>query len=198
MRIVGGSLGGRRVPAPPGSRTRPTAERVREALASRLDARGLLAGARVLDLFAGTGALSFEALSRGAERAVLVDRDRRVVAATRQAAEALGLGQRAEVVAHDLLGRPEALPARLGGASGSFDLVFADPPYAELRQVPRLLAALLEGPLLAPGATIVLEHASRDALPAMPETLALDSTSRYGDTAVSLFLRDVEPTRSAP
>jgi len=192
MRIVGGRLGGRRFPAPPGIGTRPTTERVREAVASRLASRGALEGSRVLDLFAGSGALAFEALSRGARSAVLVDRDRRVVAGARRAAADLGLEGQVAVVAHDLLGRPEALAPRLPrglGDDGAFGLVFVDPPYAALGGVPELLACLDDAGLLAEGAAVVVEHAARDPLPAFRENLALDRTARYGDSAVSLLWR---------
>ncbi|MBP7683736.1 MAG: RsmD family RNA methyltransferase, partial [Deltaproteobacteria bacterium] len=98
MRIVGGTLGGRRFDGPPSDLTRPTSERVREALASALDARDAIRDVRVLDLFAGTGALAFEALSRGATDACLVERDPRVVKAAQQSIAALGLGERCVVV----------------------------------------------------------------------------------------------------
>ena len=180
MRIVGGALKGRRFPAPRGKGTRPTSERVREALASALEARGAIAGARVLDLFAGTGALAYEALSRGAERAVLVDSDPGVQRGLKASAKALGLTERVTLRRDDLFGADAG--AKLEGL-GPFDLVFIDPPYARLQE----LTALLEGlpGLLADGAFVVLERASRDATPASP--LSLVTSYRYGDTAVDLL-----------
>lgn len=189
MRIVGGELGGRRFDGPPSDLTRPTSERVREALASALDARDAVRGARVLDLFAGTGALAFEALSRGAEHATLVERDPRVVKAAVHSAKALGLDQRTVVLRADL---GAALPTlerscfpKLS-ARGPFTLVFADPPYADIAVVPPLLDALVERGLIAPDALVVLEH--RHAQPPGPcARLASQTVYRYGDTGVRLL-----------
>src|SRR5690606_32583549 len=125
-----------------GQATRPTSERVREALASALDARGRIVDAHVLDLYAGTGALSFEVLSRGASRAVLVERERRVAQQIRANAESLGLSERVEVVSLDLETDPTVLVPRLARRGRAFDLVFADPPYDRTERVLPLLAAL--------------------------------------------------------
>jgi len=180
VRIVGGALRGRRFPAPKGQGTRPTSERVREALASALEARGAIAGARVLDLFAGSGALAFEALSRGAVHAVLVESDRKAQRGLKQSAEALGLGERITLRRDDLFGAKA--PAAIAGL-GPFDLVFADPPYARLAE----LTPLLEGLAAALGeeAMIALERASQDALPSHPFHVL--ASYRYGDTAVDLL-----------
>lgn len=183
MRIVGGTLSGRRFRGPPGDATRPTSERVREAIASALEARGALEGAVVLDLFAGTGALAFEALSRGAARAVLVERDRRVAAAIARSAEELGLDARSEVVVADL----ETAPARwIPRLAGRFDLVFCDPPYARVDRALELLTALLDAGAMAADVTIVLEHGPRDA-PVIPRGFEALRSYRYGDTAVLLL-----------
>lgn len=183
MRIVGGTLSGRRFRGPPGDATRPTSERVREAIASALEARDVFEGAVVLDLFAGTGALAFEALSRGAARAVLVERDRRVAAAIARSAQELGLEARAEVVVADL----EAAPARwLSTRAGRFDLVFCDPPYARTDRALEVLTALRDAGALADDATIVLEHGPRDA-PVVPSGFEALRSYRYGDTAVLLL-----------
>jgi 16S rRNA (guanine966-N2)-methyltransferase len=185
LRITGGTLRGRRFPGPQGSATRPTAEKVREAIASALASRGLVEGARVLDLFAGTGALGFEALSRGAREAVLVDIDRRADKALRASASALGLEARVGVRRLDLAGRPEAVASALR-TFGPFDLVFADPPYEAIETVAPLLLALAAEGLLAEGAVAVVEHATRRP-PALPPQLAIVSDYRYGDTAVALL-----------
>jgi 16S rRNA (guanine966-N2)-methyltransferase len=189
MRIVGGALGGRRVRAPAGAGTRPTSDRVREAVASVLEARGAIDGAVVLDLYAGTGALAFEALSRGAARAVCVESDRRAAAAIARGAEELGLRARVTVVGVALgprLPRPalERLRAALGPAGAS--LVFADPPYALVDHVPPLLAALSGASLVAPGAWVVLEHATRRPPGGPLAALSVEGAYRYGDTAVLL------------
>ena len=113
MRIIGGRLSGRRFGALSGRGTRPTSDRVREALASALQARDAFDGACVLDLFAGTGALSFEALSRGASHAVLVDRDSRTVRQITQSAKELGLGEKVHAVRLDLLSDPASAVSKL-------------------------------------------------------------------------------------
>ncbi|MGF1465385.1 MAG: RsmD family RNA methyltransferase [Sandaracinaceae bacterium] len=182
MRIVGGALASRRFAGPGSDRTRPTSERVREALASALEARDAIVDAVVLDLFAGTGALGFEALSRGAARAVLVDRDRRAAAMIRASAADLGLEDRVTVLAADL---ERGLPARAMSA-GPFTLVFADPPYARTARAVELLGVLAVGGVLARDATVVLEHA-RELTPELGPALAGDLTTyRYGDTCVTV------------
>jgi 16S rRNA (guanine966-N2)-methyltransferase len=181
MRVIAGRLGGRRLVAPRGAATRPTADRVREALFSAL---GDLTGAAVCDLYAGTGALGIEALSRGARRAVFVESGRPALAALRENLAALDLQDAALVLAAPV----ERALARLAG-EGPFDLVFLDPPYAALPQA-AAAAARLAGPLglLAPAGRVSLEHSSRDAPPEI-EGLARDSTRTYGDTAISLYVR---------
>lgn len=188
LRIVGGALGGRRF-GRPASSTRPTSDRVREALASILEARLELAGARVLELFAGTGACSFELLSRGAAEAVLVERDPRACEDIRASARGLGLERRARLLRADLetaRGR-ESLPA------GPFDVVVADPPYDLAREGLAILAMLAESGRLAPGALAVLEHRSTDAdaltgpIHAASSRLEVLSRYRYGDTSIVLF-----------
>ena len=120
MRVVAGTLGGRRLLAPPGRATRPTSDLVRGAICNSLDARGLIEGAQVVDLFAGSGALGIEALSRGAATAVFVESSRRAVDAIRGNVAALDLADRAVV---------EPIPVERWPARHA-DLVFADPPYA--------------------------------------------------------------------
>lgn len=175
MRVIAGRYGGRRLQSPP-SATRPTADRVREALFSTL---GPLDGLRVLDLFAGSGALAIEALSRGAAEAVLVDRDRRAARVARANLEALGAGGHAQV----LCAPAATAAARLGEEGREFDLLFLDPPYAE---GPGLLAGLepaLVG-LAAPGGRLVVESDRHDA-PGLD--LPMVHERRYGDTAIRIF-----------
>jgi 16S rRNA (guanine966-N2)-methyltransferase len=176
VRVVAGRFGGRRLQAPPGQGTRPTSDRVREALFSTL---GPLDGARVLDLFAGSGALGIEALSRGAASALLVERDARAVAVIRANLDALGLDEPAAIV--------HAGPARaaLRSASGrgdTYDLIFLDPPYRSAPGLGQELSAALE-PLLSGGGRVVTESDRR-----APLELAFPLTHerRYGDTLIRI------------
>lgn len=181
MRIVGGSLSGRRFPGPGGDGTRPTSERAREAIASALTARGWIAGARVLDLYAGTGALAFECLSRGAEAAVLVDKDRRAVQAMRQSAKELGLAGHTRIARADLTrGWPPAL-----WEEPPFDLAFADPPYRDTAAAVTLLRALAEEGRLRPGAAVVVEH-DRKVTPELDPAFDEVGTYRFGDTTITV------------
>jgi 16S rRNA (guanine966-N2)-methyltransferase len=171
LRITGGVLGGRRIRAPRTGALRPTTERVREALFSIL---GDVSGARVLDLFCGTGALAIEALSRGAATATLVDRRPK---AARENVEALGLGERATVVSGDaarFLRRAEL---------GSFDLVLCDPPY---RLADRLAVELVQliPSALAEGGRVVAETSPDRPLPL---ELPLLTERSYGDTLIRIF-----------
>ncbi len=178
LRVIAGELGGRRLSAPRGQTTRPTAARVREALFSIL---GPLDGARVLDLYAGTGALAIEALSRGAERAVLVEHDRNALVCLRENIESLGLAARTLVV-------PLRLPRALANAlaAGPFELILCDPPWADLDAAAKVLARLPAEGGLTPDTRIVLEHADRDETPAVPG-LTLVERRAWGDTCVTLF-----------
>lgn len=185
MRIIGGRLSGRRFGAPSGRGTRPTPDRVREALASALESRGAFAGARVLDLFAGTGAFSFEALSRGASLAVVVDRDPRASRQLAQSAKELGLGAEIRSSRVDLLGDPAGAIRKLPATDQGFSLVFADAPYSKIDSVPPLLDALVASLRLTPGAWIVIEHpATHDW--SWPNGLASAADYRYGQTGISL------------
>ncbi|MDH5492212.1 MAG: 16S rRNA (guanine(966)-N(2))-methyltransferase RsmD [Myxococcales bacterium] len=186
LRIVGGALSGRRIPTPAGKGTRPTAERVREGLASALEARDRLREAQILELFAGTGALSFEALSRGASRALLVDRERRLVAAIRESAASLGLESRARGVALDLLASPALVASKIAALLDEpADLVFADPPYAQIAALPPLLEALAAGGALSADALLVIEHGGKIPLESLG-ALERIHEYRYGDTRVVL------------
>jgi 16S rRNA (guanine966-N2)-methyltransferase len=187
MRIVAGTRGGRVLVAPDGAMTRPTSEKVREAMFAIL---GPLAPTdHVLDLFAGSGGLGLEALSRGAAHATFVDRGKPALAAVKANLAALGLGDRATVVAGDAI----AVAAR-HVPPAPWNLVFVDPPYASdlaTRAVTTLGA--LPAAHLAPDATIVIEHDRRNAPPERAGSLLRTDTRRYGDTLVS-FYRAVEPT----
>lgn len=174
MRVVAGLLGGRTLVAPRGMGTRPTSDRVREAVFSIL---GAVHGLRVLDLFAGSGAMAIESLSRGASEATLVDSSSQSIAAIRHNLEALGLEamavqQKAEAFLHS---------ARRDGRQ--YDLVFVDPPYRRASGLSERLSAAL-APVLAPGARVVAESDRRDPLELdLPEV----DRRRYGDTLILIF-----------
>jgi 16S rRNA (guanine966-N2)-methyltransferase len=175
-RIVAGVAGGRRLVVPKGRTTRPTAERVREALFSSLESsRGSLAGARVLDLYAGSGAVGFEAASRGAAQVVLVERAATALAALRANAAALGLAG-IEIQASDVVSWL-AVPA-----DEPFDVVYVDPPYAA--DPDPVIAAVVSGGWLAPGGTVVVERDGRGAPPTWPQGLAGTHSRRYGDSTL--------------
>lgn len=180
-RIVAGSLGGRRIAAPPGGATRPTSDRVREALFSTLEASTGLAGARFLDLYAGSGAVGLEALSRGAGHVLLVESDARAARVIREniaalrAAPAVRLvtGKVAQVLA---AGPPDGQP---------YDVVFADPPYAVPdAQITAMLAALVDGGWLAAGAMVVIERATRDEPVTWVDPVTAERSRRYGETTL--------------
>lgn len=178
-RIIAGAAGGRRLQVPKGATTRPTSDRVREALFSLLEARGAVRGATVLDLFAGSGALGLEAASRGAADVVLVDSSRQATEAARANVAALGM-PRVGVVLANVQRHLE------GRAWRRVDLTFLDPPYAfgeePLGQVLETLAA----GWLAPGALVVVERSSRGPEPRWPAGLTRQIVRRYGETTVWL------------
>lgn len=159
LRIIAGEHGSRRIKVP-ASVARPTTDRVREALFSSLESlRGGMAGARVLDAFAGSGALALEAMSRGAASACLVERDKRAAEVVRSNVKALGCAAQTDILCCDALASAARIAAR-----GPFDMVFLDPPYATgPEEAAALLAALREAAALAPGAIISYEHAAEKA-----------------------------------
>jgi 16S rRNA (guanine966-N2)-methyltransferase len=177
VRIVGGNLGGRVLRAPAGAATRPTSEKVREAVFNIL---GSVVDVRVLDLFAGSGALGLEALSRGAAHATFVDSARTALAAIRGNLRALGLDDRATVIAGDAIAAARQAPA------APWQLVFVDPPYRSDLAV-RAVAALAPEHL-APGAVIVIEHDRHNAPPDALGSLLRTDQRRYGDTLVSFYV----------
>ena len=184
MRITGGLHRSRSLRAPRGVETRPTSDRVREAVFGILTSAGAVEDARVLDLYAGTGALGLEAVSRGAAHATLVERRRDAVLAIRANVEALALGKQVRVIPKAV---ERSLPLLQGGA---FQLVFCDPPYADVPDgaLARALAPLIRSTVIEPEARIVVEHATADASPALPG-LRLEDTRHYGDTSVSFYVK---------
>jgi 16S rRNA (guanine966-N2)-methyltransferase len=178
MRITGGELRGRNLAVPPGAR--PTEGRVREALFSMWSGR--LEGARVLDLFAGSGAVGLEAASRGAGRVVLIEKARPALAAARANIAHLGEGHRATLRPGDA--------CRLGRATEPFDIVFVDPPYRS-GLATAALGSLVRGGWLAPDARVVVELGAAEPLPGH-KGLSVEDTRRYG-AARLLFLRPTGP-----
>ncbi|MBU6430593.1 MAG: 16S rRNA (guanine(966)-N(2))-methyltransferase RsmD [Cyanobacteria bacterium REEB65] len=175
LRIAGGTHRGRRLRSVRGDKTRPTSERVREALFSIAAPRRI---ERMLDCFAGTGAIALEALSRGASSAVAIEREPSAVAVIQANAEALGLASRLEIVRADVLVGLQELTRM-----PPFDLLVADPPYSYDRW-DALLAGLAS--VAAPAALIAVEHAADQPLP-VAEALQLLRDHRYGGTMLSLF-----------
>lgn len=179
-RIISGSAGGRRIQTPAGSATRPTSDRVREALFSRLEHRELLDGAKVLDLYAGSGALGLEAASRGAAIVLLVESHKAAAKVIRANIDVLGL--RGARVIVDTVER-----ALAAGPPGGIrmDLVLIDPPYDVSEDaLGAVLAALVEREWLARDAFVVVERSSRSPQPSWPEGLELSGEKRYGETTM--------------
>lgn len=178
MRIIAGHAKGRRIHGPPGRDTRPMTDRVREAVFSALG--GAVDGADVLDLFAGSGSIGLEALSRGAERAVFVERSRPALEVLRSNIERVGLGgevHRADVATY------------LAGAEEPFDLVFVDPPYGmATAEVEEILAAIERWTVA--GAIVVLHRRRGDPDPSVSMNLVLEDERSYGGSHVIRYRRE--------
>ncbi len=186
-RIIAGSAGGRTLRTPPGDGTRPTSDRVREAVFSALVARDAIADVDVLDLYAGSGALGLEAASRGAASVTLVEADRRASAVASANIGALGFARCRVVTAWvaAFLARP---------AGTAYGLVFLDPPYAVPEDdLADVLAALASGDWLAADALVVLERSTRSPAPTWPPGLVPELTKTYGETAIHYATADREP-----
>lgn len=188
-RIISGAAGGVRLASVPGDNTRPTTDRVKESLFSKLESYDIIRGARVLDAFGGSGALGCEALSRGAASVTLLDTYpkavaviRKNVAAVEKAMGRTGFGSSSAAGSAARVQQSQAL-TYVKSASGPWDLVFVDPPYAmPNEQVSELLEALT--PKLAEGAVVVVERSSRDAEPVWGEGLYCFSTRQHGETVL--------------
>jgi 16S rRNA (guanine966-N2)-methyltransferase len=170
MRVISGELGGRRLVAPSGTSTRPTTDKMRQAVFNSLQSMGVVDGALVVDLFAGSGAMGIEALSRGAERCLFVERDRDALRALRDNIAALGLADRARIVAGDVMSVARGL--------GQFDVALVDPPYS-FDEWPALLAVL-------DAQLVVAESGDEVAAPDGWEQLR---TRRHGRTVVTTLER---------
>jgi 16S rRNA (guanine966-N2)-methyltransferase len=177
MRVVAGELGGRRIVAPDGTSTRPTTDRVREAMFNALGSAGLIDGALVADLFAGSGAIGIEALSRGAERCVFVERDRTALRALDENIANLDLSDRTRVLRSDAMSAAATVDA---------DIVFADPPY-DFVDWPDLLARVRADMVVAESGSAI------DA----PDGWTVTRSKRYGRTTLTFLERDTDPAMAA-
>ncbi len=180
MRVISGILKGRRLVAPPGMAIRPTADRIKESLFNILG--GSVVAKRVLDLFAGTGALGIEALSRGAACALFVDFSPAARSAIRRNIRELALDDRARVIHWDLRKNLDFLIRE----TAAFDLVFLDPPY-QTQAVAPVLTALSACRALAPGARVIIEHSLREPVAQPADSLVLVDQRRFGKTLVSFM-----------
>lgn len=183
MRVISGSAKGRPLKAVPGKNTRPTTDKVKEAIFSMIGP--YFDGGLVLDLFAGTGGLGIEALSRGAERAVFVDIERASVEVVKANLTAARLVERAEVYRNDAGQAVRMLHKR----EMKFDYVFLDPPY-RMKDVDKLLHDLLGKQLFNDGAIVVVEHDSDHALAERIGSLSLLKSTTYGETAVTIYKKE--------
>jgi len=180
MRVIGGTAKGHRVKSFKGQSLRPTADRVKEALFNILPHD--LSGLKVLDLFAGTGNLTFEALSRGAEQACLVDVSREAAKMIRKNIEALGFSRSARVLGIPVLRAIHVLARR----EDKFDLILVDPPY-DKGWVERVLRSLAQEELLEEDGILVVEHSTREGVKESYGSMVLQDQRRYGGTCLSFF-----------
>ncbi|MGG1599304.1 16S rRNA (guanine(966)-N(2))-methyltransferase RsmD [Paenibacillus naphthalenovorans] len=180
MRVISGSAKGRPLKAVPGMGTRPTTDKVKEAVFSMIGP--YFDGGQVLDLFAGTGGLSIEALSRGMDRAVLTDMDKKAIDTIRHNLQSTGFSDRAEIYRNDAFRAIKALSKR----EARFDLVFVDPPY-KLKIIGELLEQLQQSGLLAGEARVVVEHDAQDRHEESYGMLEQVRRAEYGDTAITIY-----------
>jgi 16S rRNA (guanine966-N2)-methyltransferase len=187
-RVIAGEAGGRRLAVPGGRQTRPTSDRAREGLFATISSIiGSLAGSRVLDLYAGSGAVGLEALSRGAAHVLLVESGARAGRVIRANMESLGLPGAKVIVdrVERVLDRGPGAAGTSGsapGADGGYDVVFADPPYAlDGEAVSAMLTSLADRAWLAPGALVIVERATRSGPVRWPAGYVQDRTRRYGE-----------------
>ena len=179
MRIIAGNLKGRRLFSRKGQKLRPTSDRVKEAIFDILQDQ--IQGQKVLDLFAGTGGLGIEALSRGAKWAIFVEGSPRSLSALRRNIEECRLKERAEVLGREARAAIKILEAR----GTSFELIFLDPPYGK-GLARRALEALARSSIVAPDALVIAEHSLSENLDSIPSWQRVDGR-RYGSTQVSFF-----------
>ena len=193
-RVIAGEAGGRRLAVPDGRETRPTSDRAREGLfATVASIVGPLTGTRVLDLYAGSGAVGLEALSRGASRVLLVESGARATAVIRQNIETIGLPG-ATLIAD----RVERVLARERPGSGRYDVAFADPPYAMPdAEISRVLSLLADEGWLAPDALVIVERATRSGPVRWPDGFVPDRARKYGEATFWYGLAPKSPGTQA-
>jgi len=184
VRVISGTAGGLKLTAPRGVTTRPTTDRVKEALFSILEHAGVLEEARVLDLFAGSGSLGIEALSRGATSCTFVEKNRQALDALQTNLSRTGCSRRATVLPQDALRAIE----KLSGTGARFTLALIDPPYASGIQCTVL--EQVAGQLMAADGLIVIETSSRSALPEQIGCSTRHDRRVYGDTAIDFFVTE--------
>jgi 16S rRNA (guanine966-N2)-methyltransferase len=182
MRVISGSARGRMLKAVPGMSTRPTTDKVKEAIFSMIGP--YFDGGQVLDLFAGTGGLGIEALSRGMDKGIFIDIEKKSLDTVLHNLGAAGLIDKAEVYRNDAARALKLLAKR----ELQFDLVFLDPPY-KMKVIAELVGAMEELTLLKPCVIIVVEHDAGDVLPEFIDSLAQKRRAGYGDTAVTIYGR---------
>ena len=180
IRIIGGELRGRKLVTVPGQQTRPTADRVREAIFNILGGR--ISNALVLDLFAGTGAMGIEALSRGAESVLFADDDKRALTALEKNVKACSLESRAKIVKWNILRNLNITTA----FQHTFNLVFIDPPYNK-NLIQPTLSNLHQSQCMANGACIAIEHSAQEPIPEKEKRFKISDQRRYGKTLVSFL-----------
>jgi 16S rRNA (guanine966-N2)-methyltransferase len=187
MRVIGGNARGRRLKAPKGQKVRPTAARVKEALFNILPRD--LSGLKVLDLYAGTGNVTIEALSRGAKEAILIDSSTASGKAIRENLRRLDLFDRTNVWVTPVTRAVRLLAKR----NETFDIIFLDPPYGQ-RLLETTLKLIAQADLLRESGFLIAEHSVRDPVEEVYASLVLHDQRRYGDTMLSFF----QPTHSSP
>jgi 16S rRNA (guanine966-N2)-methyltransferase len=180
MRVISGSAKARVLKAVPGTSTRPTTDKVKEAIFSIVGP--YFTEGYVLDLFAGTGALGIEALSRGMEQAVFVDQDHRSIATIKANLSSTGFAHQAEVYRNDAMRALKVLSKR----QLTFDLIFVDPPY-RFKQIPEWVNAIQSYQLMNPNTQVVVEHDAEDVLEACIGELVQIRKALYGDTAITIY-----------
>jgi len=185
MRVIAGTYRSRILKSLKGLALRPTSDRLRETLFNVLGPA--IGGARFLDVFAGTGAVGIEALSRGAAEVVFIEKHSPAVALIRKNLESLGVRSGATVLGADALRGLEKLAAKYAAHDPPFDFVFLDPPYAAAEEYARVLRVLGSAPFLAPGSVIIAEHHKKFDLPAHAGSLTRFRILKQGDAALSFY-----------
>ena len=184
LRIAGGHLRGRKIDVPAGSIVRPMRTRVRESLFSII--QEYLIGARVLDVFAGSGALGIEAVSRGARQSVHVEKDRSVLSLLRKNLDTLGIPAQCKILERDAYRLPEG-----DAVGGEFDVILIDPPFPDFKKpgtIPwKLAIGLAQGDWLATDGILAIEHPSREDAATPPPGVTAEEGRRYGDTRLTIW-----------